>query len=532
MIKFLKKGHKEFIEYNKFDKKYQNIKSKNKILVDFFDDYSVIFIFSLMKKYLQKKYDANFEYFTFNEWQNVQLSFRKDIKNNLKSLIRKLRTYKILKNLFGSFGVSEGITINYNNSNYFEKAEKKAIKLFNNLKNTNDIYKINYKSINLGRYIYQSYLRDYNQPTIKLDDIRLKEVIKKSFLIFFNIEEYFKKNNVKIVIPSHTVYLYYGILTEYAFKKGCKVFRIKQSGFRDETSTDLIKVDDKLAESPPTHNYKKIFSSFTEKNKKKFRNAGKRHLLNRFQGKMELVLSGKQIIYHKKKYKINFNSKRKKVLLFLPCFFDGPARHENLIFTDFYQWVIFVLNYAKKTPYDWYIKPHPVGLKGNDQIIETLKRSYLKNENLIFIDKRISNSYLINQDFQSLFCHHGNVVPEFAYKNIPVVVACNDFSSSFDIALRAKNKNHLKKLIMEADSLKFKPNKKHIYEFIYMHFVHFMGYKKKNRIFRNNLESRLKLFHDIHNANINNHKFFQLFSYQDYKYAEKKIEQLLKEIKI
>ena len=155
---------------------------------------------------------------------------------------------------------------------------------------------------------------------------------------------------------------------------------------------------------------------------------------------MELNLSGKIIIYHKKKNKLNFNSKKKKIILFLTFFFFGPGWHEKLIFPDFYQWVLFMLDHAKNTPYDWYIKPHPVGLKGNEKIIEKLKTTYLKNKNLIFINKEISNNYLINQNFKSLFCHHGNVVPEFAYKNIPVVVACDDFSSSFNIALRAKIK--------------------------------------------------------------------------------------------
>ena len=97
MIKFLKKGHRDFIKINKIHKKHLNIKTKNKILVDFFDDYSVIFIFSLMKKYLQQKYNANFEYFTFNEWQNVQFSFKKGLVLNLKSLVRKFRTYNDFK---------------------------------------------------------------------------------------------------------------------------------------------------------------------------------------------------------------------------------------------------------------------------------------------------------------------------------------------------------------------------------------------------------------------------------------------------
>ena len=128
-----------------------------------------------MKKYIQKKYNANFEYFSFNEWHNVQISFKKHTIENLKSLIRKFTSYKILKSLFSSLGASEGVIINYNKSNFFEEAEKKASKIFNNLKDHNEIYKIKYKSIQLGRYIYQSYLRDYSEPTI---DIRIQDLKK------------------------------------------------------------------------------------------------------------------------------------------------------------------------------------------------------------------------------------------------------------------------------------------------------------------------------------------------------------------
>ena len=203
------------------------------------------------------------------------------------------------------------------------------------MKKIEDVYEIKYKSINLGKYIYQSYLRDYNQPTINLNDLRLKEVIKKSFLIYFNVHEYFSKNKVKIVIPSHTVYLYYGIITEYAFKKGCKVFRIKQSGYRDSTSTDLIKVDNKLAESPPTHNYKKIFDNFNFKNKKLYRNIGRKHLLDRFHGKMELNLSGKIIIYHKKKINLNSILKKKKFYYFYLVFLMDQGGMKILYFLIF-----------------------------------------------------------------------------------------------------------------------------------------------------------------------------------------------------
>ncbi len=532
MLGFLQKGHRDFINQNlKLEKNHFN-NNKAKILIDFFDDYPVIFLFSSMKKYLQKKYKADFEYFTFNDWHNVQISSQKSFFQNFKSIIRKFTTFRVLNKIFRSFGVREGLIINYNNKKFFKIAELKAEKILSKLKKPENVYSIKFKNFNLGKYIYQSYLRDFNEPTLKLNDKRLYETIKKSLLIFLNIEEYFKNNSVKILIPSHTVYLYYGIITEYAYKKKCKVFRIKQVGWRDTQSTDLIHVDKRISEAPPTNNYKKIFNNFSKKQKKKFWNVGKKHLNYRFKGKKEPNLSGNLIMYHNKKSRINFKNNNKNIMLFLPCFFDGPGRHSNLLFPDFYQWTEFMLENAKKTKFEWFIKPHPSGLPGNDKIIKEFKDKYSNYKNLNFISKTTSNKYLINHNFNSLFCHHGNVVPEFASKNIPVVVACSDYSSSFDFSIRAKSKKHLAKLIDIADKINFKPNKKHIYEYIFMHFIYFMGYKKNNRIFNRNFETEISKFHNTHKANISNHKFFSLLKNEDYTFSENKIINLLKKINI
>ena len=151
---------------------------------------------------------------------------------------------------------------------------------------------------------------------------------------------------------------------------------------------------------------------------------------------------------------------------------------------------------------------------------------------IIFLDKNISNKNLINQGFKSLFCHHGNCVPEFAYKNIPVVVACNDYSSSFNISIRAKSKKNLNDLVNKANKIKFKPNIKHIYEYIFIHFIYFMGYVKENRIYKRNYEKEINMFHDTDNPNITSHNFFNMFNDQDYKYSEDKMKYLLDQIEI
>ena len=531
MIQFLRDGHKNFIKYNLKKKNYFT-KNKNKILIDYFDDYPTIFAFSSMKNYLINKYNANLEYFTFNSWQNCQLNINRSFLENIRAIINFFGSDRILRKIYYSFGVKKGLIIDYNNFFFKKIAQTHAKKEFLRLKKIEDIYLINYKKFNLGKYIYQSFLRDYSKPTISINDKRLYKIIKKAILIYLNIDAYFKKNKVKLLIPSHTVYLSYGIITEYAFKKKIKVFRVKSPGYRDQESLKLIRVDSRISELYNTKNYKKVFDSFDYSLKKKYREIGKKILLNRYNGKIEPNLARQTIIYHTKKNKIKIPNNKKNILIFIPCFFDGPGRNEKSLFPDFFQWVIFMIENAKNTDFNWYIKPHPLGLPENELIISNLKKKYFQYKNIIFLDKETSNKYLISQNFKSIFLHHGNAVAEFAHKKFPVIVSCLDNTSSFNIAIRAKTKENLKKFIINADKIIFNVNKNNIYEFIYMHFENYLGYKKEERIFKKCLNQNIASFHNLNNPNINSHKFFGLFDDSDYIYAEKKLPRLLKKIRI
>lgn len=531
MIQFLRNGHKNFIKYNLKKKNYFT-QNKNKILIDYFDDYPTIFVFSSMKDYLINKYNANLEYFTFNSWQNCQLSVNRPFLENIRAIINFFGADRILRKIYYSFGVKKGITIDYNNFFFKKIAKNHAKEKFLSIKKIEDIYLIKYKKINLGKYIYQSFLRDYSEPTISINDIRLYKIIEKAILIYLNIDSYFKKNKVKLLIPSHTVYLSYGIITEYAFKKKIKIFRVKSPGYRDKESLKLIRVDSRISELYDTKNYKKVFNNFKYYLKKKYQKIGKKILVDRYNGKIEPHLARQTIIYHTKKPKIRITYNTKNILILIPCFFDGPGRNEKSLFPDFFQWVIFMIENAKNTNFNWYIKPHPLGLPKNELIIRDLKKKYSQYKNIFFLDKETSNKYLISQNFKSIFLHHGNAVAEFAHKKIPVIVSCLDNTSSFNIAIIAKTKESLKRFIKNADKIIFKINKNHIYKFIYMHFEYNLGYKKEERIFRKELNQEIARFHNLNNPNINSHKFFNLLDVSDYDYAKKKLPQLLKKIGI
>ena len=40
---------------------------------------------------------------------------------------------------------------------------------------------------------------------------------------------------------------------------------------------------------------------------------------------------------------------------------DAVHVYGNLIFPDFYEWMVYLGEFSKKTEYEWYIKNHPSG---------------------------------------------------------------------------------------------------------------------------------------------------------------------------
>ena len=83
---------------------------------------------------------------------------------------------------------------------------------------------------------------------------------------------------------------------------------------------------------------------------------------------------------------------KKKVVIFLHCFFDSPHVYRNMLYSDFYEWIGDTLKVAsevsKQGKIDFYVKPHPNGIEGNDEIVEQLKVQFPA---IHFINKNVSN---------------------------------------------------------------------------------------------------------------------------------------------
>ena len=456
---------KRFIKYN--INKHSKIKNpkfyrSNMVLIDCFYHPPFIIFWSHLVIFLIKNFNFKVSFFYFYLFD--------DIITKLKLNIHKL------KKIYLSFGVNEGL--NEFNFDYSKKEISTARVKFSSIKTKKLLEKYIYKKIKIGDLIYDTYLRTKLTATINLNDEYLFKLFLRAHKITDALLKYFSTNKIKLVIPSHTYYIQYGIITRLAISKKIPVLMIhnKDKGNKD---FKLKFLDNTL---PTEHNdgylnYSKIFKSL--KNKNKCLKKGKLELLNRLSGKTKLSYLKKSPYDLKKIKNTIISNKKKNIIIFCHDFFDAPHRFRKMIFSDFYEQIIFLVELSKKfDQYNWIIKPHPNQMKNNDEIFKDLEK---KNPHIFFLNKEINNYEIVKSDPKFIITNHGTIAHEFAFFGVPVINTGDNPHINYNFNLHPENLNELKKMIAEIDYYKDKINfdKKKIYEFIYMHYIYNQNSKIK-----------------------------------------------------
>ena len=156
--------------------------------------------------------------------------------------------------------------------------------------------------------IYDTYLRATYLPTIDMRDKFLKELFFRSLKVYYETKLFFKRYNVKAVIPSHTCYHSYGIICRIAALKKIPILKVNADA-RGNSNFRVNLVNQKYVneEAAPYFDFSKVFKKLNNNQKRIGLNIGKKILNNRLNGKFEKSLSymsGRQFQNKKKSNKI------------------------------------------------------------------------------------------------------------------------------------------------------------------------------------------------------------------------------------
>lgn len=348
------------------------------------------------------------------------------------------------------------------------------------IKTPQDVLSIQLGPILAGPLIYQTYL-GVERATMDVHDPYLFQVIIQTCHNYLNSQACLSYHPVKQVIISHNQYIQYGVLTRLAIARGIPVITPYAHGWRRTIPFTLRRTDAiSMMAFPPYYKFRALFKRLSKREQAQARTKGRKKLLQRLNGKLDLVALKTGPGFTPQDKKILLPTKKKKILLLLNCFFDGPNIFRFNLFPDFYQWAVHTLEKARETEYEWYIKPHPVGVAQNDRVMHDLKTKFPE---AVYLPKETSNWGLLNDGLSAVFTTHGTCIHEFAYRGVPVVATGDNFHIDYRFYLLPKSLEEYDRLILSAGNLRVCARKRDIEEFVFMNYLRFLNRTKKCRLF-------------------------------------------------
>lgn len=465
-LKILKKY--KSINRKIFNKNFSN--SNSEVLVEFNAFQSDHIFLAYLANYFSQKFRAKIiGFYNFSLLlSDLDYTFIKSIKWNLSNILN-YKNFGIYKS-FGARKIIRPVL----NLDQDKRAQKIYYKELKKIKKNKDIYKFTFNKVPYGDLFYDTYLKRFYEPTIKIDTKRFKNFFQDFIRLIVYWEDYLNKNHVKAVVGVHGQYSY-AIIHRLAAIKNIPVILHAEGKIYKINKKNLYTHSEFLF-------YKKNFNLLSKEKKLDARAKGLEVLKNRISGSSG-VKSGHSYISkssfknsYKKRKKLLLNNGKPNILIATQDFFDAINIYGRFIFNDFYEWLYFLGHVSKKTNYNWYIKDHPnyAGKYKKYQPFTTniTEEICKKFPNIKIIPSNTPHNQLISEGIDVVLTVFGSVQFEYPVFNIPVITASNNVpSKNYHFSIKSFNKKDYLNKILNIRKIKTNINKNEIYEFYYMNFI-------------------------------------------------------------
>jgi len=459
-------------------------------------DLTMIFFFSKIASVLRKKkFKIAISYFPPKQ---IFLSYIKNFYINFKY------------NRFADFFIR-----------YKKLDQRLARELFSKINDSNDILNLNYKEINIGIPVCQTYHRFINKKKdkVKLEDKRLISLIAKAINAIDRLEDLKDKFEIKNLFFLHDSFIHCRIPIAFAHKHNIPVYIVKRKLI--ENKMWFQKVPKNIYCIPNGYIYSDLKIQKDTNIPKEQKMLKARELFeerynsqNTYNLRFKYHLEKSMYNKYNEILKTKFN---KRAVIFAHDFTDGILRYNNNIFTDYYHWLDFICFYANQSKFEFFIKEHPNSNKLSSRVFTNIIKKY---NNIQVLNRYCGLNFFIKNKFDFLFTMHGTCVHEFAYHNIIPIVSSDHQAELFNIAIKAKTQEDLKNYIINLDKTNFQINNENVLEYIYQRYIE-NRYKKTNIFESSFFEKKI----------IQNKKKFNKYKINSWEYSktDPKIYRLCKE---
>jgi hypothetical protein len=366
-----------------------------------------------------------------------------------KSFLRRRRVLSTYRKI----GVNK-ILIFEPNIILFIKSLNDTVLLFNKINSKKDVLKLNYRNIEVGDLIYDTYLRMFNRKT-------LHKNLDLFLLINRTISEIKFLENLKLTpIKFYTFYTSYtasGIPFRFFnyLNIDCYSFASNSKGKKHRES-DIYHCKD-------FRFFKNNFNKLSNKN----------DLIKSGVDYMFKICNGESKYRYMKsspfrKYQDNFNLNLDGVI-FIHDLFDSQYIYGEMLFEDFYSWLVFTLEFTNKHNLKIGFKEHPNQKKESKKVIDRLKNEYKKN---IWIDTKVSQSSIFNSGIKFGVSIYGSVLTELSFNKIKAISCGDNLTENYNFVFKPSSIFEYQNFLLQPEKLVHPDDlMNQIGEFTYMNYL-------------------------------------------------------------
>jgi hypothetical protein len=322
-----------------------------------------------------------------------------------------------------------------------------------------------YRDVLIGDLIYDHYLRRARKPTLNFNDPALRFFILEFLIYVDKFIEIFDCQKVSALVVSHTTY-HFGIPARISLQRKIPTYLVDL--------TNALRLNDISLYGYTTdwQSYKSELSQFSERKMLEIRNIGKRCVSLRLSGE-NLPQGIPSNSYRTSNFTLDSKVDGRqgaKVLVALHDFFDAVHAAGNAFFPDYYEWLLEICKISQNSNLTWIIKPHPAELRDTSELLLKLKSEF---PHLIIVPSDTDNSMLVEYGVKYCLTIYGSISSELPELGVTVINAtAHNPHADFEFCVTPKDRHEYIKILKNLETLQFKINQDHLYEYNYMRFMH------------------------------------------------------------
>lgn len=330
--------------------------------------------------------------------------------------------------------------------------------LLRTVKSNADLIAFEIRSVRVGLDIYESILRT-GTPTVQVGSPRYLRTVIQGLVAFNFFEWLVKSKELRAVLLSHDAYIGIGLLGKVAHQHLVPVYHANPF--------EIIRTSHNFEIYERFRQYPNYFKSLNGNTKSSMLLKAQTDLKRRLMGEVGIGLSHQTLSAFDETDGYIFNStESRKALIATHCFYDNPHGYSEMIFTDFWEWLVFLGENTQNSSLEWYVKPHRDYLPGTLEILDKLSNKF---PHLKILPADTSFHHLKRNNFEVAFTCYGSVGHELPNLGIAVVNCAYNPHIAYNFNTHCGSRDEILQVLKKLEESRLEINLDGIYEFYAVH---------------------------------------------------------------